>query len=216
MRRAVIGVLFVSLLFAFTPVFAQNHGTIEGNTFGLTFFTGLSLDDGPFVGNDETAYRYYGIGLAYHPFTFLAIEAGFFHKKGDSKNEGSSGGGPYSSESEYSIYGYSIGLYYYHEVGGGMYLYAGPRLENAKREYSNEDSTGYVSETEESSDMLSLIIGVKYLFNDHIGIFADIGIGRNSTTQDSESKSGGITSNSYTESSHIAISRSLIGVVFYF
>jgi hypothetical protein len=99
-----------------------------------------------------------------------------------------------------------------------MYIYAGPRFERADGERTSQVEAGEKTEEEWKSDMSSLILGVKYLFNNHIGIFADIGIGRNTYNEDSKTtnNSGVVTSSIHYVRSHTAISRSLIGVVFYF
>ncbi|MBP7582996.1 MAG: hypothetical protein KBA61_03110 [Spirochaetes bacterium] len=172
------------------------------------------------VGNDETVLRIYGIGLAYHPVSFFAIEPGVFFKKGSYERVDVADDPDSISTEDYLMIGSSIGLYYYSDFGNGLYLYLGPRFDLSRTEEDDKSSSpgwSNKSETREMDYSISFIVGFKYMFNDHVGIFADMGFGYYKRDREYKywNNTGTLTDNETTTDESFALSRAILGVAFY-
>lgn len=218
MKKVLIVICCAAMLVAFSPVFAQNAGKIEAGDLGFNFFTGVAS-----LGEDlslDGSFQVYGIGLVYHPASFLSIEPGvlFSRRSEEDINWAATPDSKHTQDS--TSYGVSLGLFYIREINTGLYLYAGPRIYYTRSEESEESKGSWNNRTESESDtiQLSLLIGFKYLFNDHVGIFADMGLSFNSYERKYKSwdtVTGVISSDTETTEKTISLSRAVIGIVFY-
>ncbi len=64
---------------------------------------------------------------------------------------------------------------------------------------------------------ISFIVGFKYMFNDHVGIFADMGFGYYKRDREYKywNNTGTLTDNETTTDESFALSRAILGVAFY-
>jgi hypothetical protein len=192
---------------------AQNEGVLQNNELGLSFFTGLHLgSDG-----DSSSFRSIGMNAIYHPVSFIAIEPGvyFTSSKEDEKNRNT---GRITTEKD-ELISYGVGIYYYHNLSNNLYLYLGPRFESTKvnsKRSNNYDLYGNERETEGRNFLI--VLGLKYMLNDNIGIFGDFsyGYGIAEGTEKYWDSTGIVTSNYSIETKTKSLSNSFVGVSLYF
>jgi opacity protein-like surface antigen len=115
------------------------------------------------------------------------------------------------------LIGGSLGLYYNANLAEGLYVYLGPRLDNARYEEDGDNGDGSKRESREQAMSISAVFGLKYLFNDHFALFADFGVGYFSKNETEKywNNAGVLTTNSERRTDYVALSRGLLGVVFY-
>jgi len=205
------------LIMVCIPVFAADGGTLEDGDFGFSFYTGFPYLTDFSWGNYGTLGRYYGIGAEYHPVASLSIEPGFFFSKTESEDEdmfGTNG----TDEEDTLMVGGMLSAFYYGDMGGGLYYYAGPRFEFFRYENDEKAGDGSKDSIKRNDQILSLVFGLKYLFNEHVGIFGDMGFGWYSSVSKNESwdASGARDGESEERTNSFILSRTLLGVVFYF
>ncbi|HPA70988.1 MAG TPA: outer membrane beta-barrel protein [Spirochaetota bacterium] len=219
MKKLCVVTCCIAMLFAFSPVFAQNAGKIEAGDLGFTFFTGIILpyefvEDG-MIGQPESGLRTLGVGMSYHPMQYISVEPGVFFMKQDREKEYHTS----SSTTDVSslLIGTSLGLYYNMEMPGNLYVYMGPRLDFSRYERDTDYSSGSKNNANQNIISLSAILGFKYMISDHFGIFSDIGLSfttRNETYKAWDS-TGTVTVDEETNETTITLSRAIIGVIFY-
>ncbi|MFW5861552.1 MAG: outer membrane beta-barrel protein [Spirochaetota bacterium] len=217
MKKTLAVMCCLLFLMVCIPVFAADGGTLEDGDFGFTFYASMPVvfDESPY---NKTMYtKYLGIGAAYHITTYLSVEPGLFVsqtkiEKDDrvSANSGSDGDILYS--------GALLGVYYYGDVGDGLYYYAGPRFEFTRYEIDESDDSGTDEKTTQNDQLLSLVFGLKYMVNDHLAVFGDMGLSWYVSVKDYvEKDSTGTKINEYEERTEsFTLSRGMLGVAFYF
>jgi hypothetical protein len=208
-----IMVISVILLLSF-PVFsdAQEEGFFENNEIGFSFFTGLPYSEL----TEEEFYRTLGVNLEWHPRPFISIEPGIFisNTTRDDKNNLTDS----VSKRDEDLLGFSIGIFYYHNLVNNLYMYAGPRLMLTEWDYSSKQGDGSRYETDERGRYIMLTLGFKYMFNDHVGIFGDFGLSFGDIKRDRQSwdSSGVLFSDSTEKTDVTALKSGLVGITFYF
>lgn len=204
-------------LFVCIPAFAADGGTLEDGDFGFTFYASMPV---VFTGSpyNNTMYtKYLGIGAAYHITTYLSVEPGLFVSKTEIEKDDSLGTGS-DSDDDILYSGALLGVYYYGDVGEGLYYYAGPRFEVTRYEKDENDVGGTKKKTTRNDQLLSLVFGLKYMFNDHLAVFGDMGLGWYISVKDYVAKdSTGTKTDEYEERTEsFILSRGMLGVAFYF
>lgn len=215
MRKALYGLLCVVMLCAYSTAFAEGEAKIEDGDLGFSFFLGSVINEEFFVGETDAIARFYGVGVAYHPLSFLSLEPGLFFMKTDYENENKLTG--LDDKQDRLLIGGSLGLYYNANLAEGLYVYLGPRLDNARYEEDGDNGDGSKRESREQAMSISAVFGLKYLFNDHFALFADFGVGYFSKNETEKywNNAGVLTTNSERRTDYVALSRGLLGVVFY-
>ena len=211
MKKILIATLFLLLT---VPIFAQaqDQQYIENNDFGFSFYAG-------FMYAEPIEYylgRTYGINMIYHPVRFLSIEPSFMVSIVNAKERNNQTG--FTDSDDNLMLGAGLGLFYYHHLGANLYLYVGPRGSYMRDESNSYDDSGSKSERRGFFWGVTATIGLKFLFNDHVGIFGDFGIGyvRHESTRRSYNSSGTITSDYTTEEDYWSAMSAQLGVCFYF
>ena len=211
MRKLMVMVGIFLLCF---PVLAsaQGEGFIQKNDMGFSFFTGAPF----FEGGDAQYYRVYGVNFMYHPLPHIAIEPSIFYysEARDSRNNLTG----QISTSDTDELGYGLGIFYYRNLSTNLYMYAGPRFQFSSYDDSDKYADGSRSEYEISSRYIVLTFGLKYMFNDHFGVFGDLGYGFGTEEVDDKrwNSAGTLTDDRTYESDLSSIVNGSVGVTFYF
>lgn len=204
---------FIFIVLIAIPSYAAKGDSeaIQKGAFGFNFFSATSLGEGSTpVGNTATALRSIGVGVISHVSQSIALEPGVFFMRSHSDEEGDT--------LDRLYLGSSIGIYYYGNLKNNMYFYTGPRFEYAyykAKEDNNGTSSDY--ETKSNSMGISAVFGLKYMFTNRFGLFADISLGYSFSKSNEKTwnSSGTLTSDEEEKSDKIYFSRGMLGVVFY-
>ena len=211
-------ILFIVLLFCFAvlPLTAES-GKIEANDLGLSFNSSLPIIGEGLYEDESSMVPAMGIGVVYHPLPFLAVEPGVLLIMSDMEKNvdvGTDNG----EKREKTWQGYSLGIFYYGDLGSGLYYYAGPRAVYYKykyeRTYETSNNDNYV---EEEQLLISLAAGLKYMFNDNFSVFADFGFGFVNKKEEYETVDPtGVTTDKYTyETTDLRFTKGSLGATFY-
>lgn len=210
-------VLTILLLLPVMPAFsADNTGDLQAGKFGLGFFFREPLMIMEGGGNISELFRLYGVSATYQVNESFALDPFFFWKNSDDKEKNDLTNAEETEES--NIIGGGIGLFYCSNIDGGLNLYTGPRiayyLSSSEREYSSGSS----EKGKDNGYEISLVFGLKYMLNTHLGIFADISAGYSASKEtDKDYNSSGVLTSKYTDtSSNLHFGSSLFGITFYF
>ena len=201
----------ICIFLSFIPVYAANEGgTLGAGKFGLSFFmrepvlfTFMAMEGG---GITPGFFRLYGINAIYHVTDSIAIEPSIFWM--NMYNEEKDGTDKETNES--NLYGGSLAAFYYGNINGGLYLYTGPRI-SVMYDKSENRETGDPTRINTTSGWgVNAVIGLKYMFSENFGVFADLGFGYSTSKQ----------TNDYNEDEEvnrqIMLGDSMLGVTFYF
>lgn len=216
MKKTFLASLMMFLLTA--AVFAQDaQRPITGGKVGLSFFTSekildLFMTEGALK---SSFVEYSGVSLIYHVTDSIALEPSVFVSFWDTTYTNNSG---VSNTDEYLTSGGALGIFYYSNLSGGAYMYIGPRGDYLRMEETDNNSDGSRDETKTNGFGASLVLGLKYMFNAHVGIFGDISAGYYITQRDyyEYNTSGNQTSHTERESKSFILSKGLVGVTLYF
>ncbi len=213
MKKAFLASLMVFLMTA--AIFAQDaQQPISGGKVGLSFFTAERIMD-MFIseGNIKANYvEYNGISMIWHVTDSFALEPSFFFMFRDYTRKNT------DVTDEYWTIGGALGIYYYSNLSGGAYMYVGPRGDYMRMEVTDNNSNGSYDQINTNSFGVSLVLGLKYMFNSHVGIFGDISAGYYFMEQESTeySSTGTPGTPDKRESNIFMMSKGLIGVTLYF
>ena len=213
--RKILFLVFL-LCFAVFPLIAEG-GKIEANDLGFSFSASTPLvGEVGYFSSYTDAVPAVGIGAVYHPFSFLSIEPSIFFSKSDKERDYDVG-----TDNGYNrkiiTLGYSLGAFYYGDLGAGLYFYTGPRVAYFKSDDEETYETGS-DEFEEFSQMfLSLAAGLKYMFNDNFAVFADAGFGLVFTSDKRKdvNTDGDITSKYENKTDEWKFTKGSLGATFY-
>jgi len=216
MKRLIVATMMVFLVTA--GVFADEaQRPITGGKVGLSFFTGEKILD---LVMSEGSLRsslvdFTGVSLVYHVTESFALEPAVFFSYMDTTYTNNSG---QSNTDDNMMAGGALGIFYFHNLSGGAYMYIGPRVDYLRMEETDKDTDGSYDETKTNSFGASLVIGLKYMFNAHVGVFGDISAGYFVTQQDyyDYNTSGVQTSHTDRETNTILLTKGLLGVTLYF
>lgn len=215
MKKLFVASLMVFLLTA--GVFADEQKPITGGKVGLSFFTSekildLFMTEGALK---SSFVEYSGVSLIWHVTDSIALEPSLFLSFWDSTYKSNSGT---ETTDDYFTGGGALGIYYYSNLSGGAYMYIGPRGDYLRMEETDNDPTGSYDTTKTNGFGISLVLGLKYMFNPHVGIFGDISAGYYITQRDYDSynTSGTPISHTERESKSFILSKGLVGVSLYF
>ncbi len=145
------------MLCAYSPAFAEGEANIEDGDLGFSFFLGSVINDEFFVGETDAIARFYGVGVVYHPLLFLSLEPGLFFMKTDYEYENKLTG--LADKEDRLLIGGSLGLYYNANLAEGLYVYLGPRLDNARYEEDGDNGDGSKRESREQAMSISAVFG---------------------------------------------------------
>lgn len=168
MRKILLIVLLAG--FAVLPLAAEG-GEIEANDLGFSFSAGAPLFGEAGLSPDGALVTGYGVGLVYHPLTFLSVEPSFLFYKTDKEKDVSTGTDN-GEKREQTLLGFCLGVFYYGDLGAGLYYYAGPRVTYYKNEYERtyeQNNNDSFSETQQM--IYSLAAGLKYMLSDRFSFF---------------------------------------------
>ncbi|MBP7583486.1 MAG: outer membrane beta-barrel protein [Spirochaetes bacterium] len=213
MKRLFIASLMVFLMTA--AVFAQDaQRPITAGKVGLSFFTAeritdLFLSEGNLRANFVEST---GISLIYHVTDSFALEPSVFFSYRDYTRKSN------DVTDDYMTAGGALGIFYYSNLSGGAYMYIGPRVDYLRMEETDNNSDGSYDETNIDSYGVSLVLGLKYMFNAHVGIFGDISAGYFFMNQERTyyDPSGTPGTPDERESNNFILSKGLVGVTLYF
>ncbi len=215
-RAAGLLLLGAGLLFlGAAPAFAQEPAEIAPGDFGFTFYTGLPfIGDYWLPGGEETVTRYFGIGAVYHPLPFLRVSPGLFYMRQKVTEKDKATGDEYDEEDD--LVGASLGVFYSHNIGDGLSLYAGPRIEYLHQSSWDHHSSGE-SERKQSTIGVIAVFGLQQSVAKRLAVFADMGFGYHWYSEEStwRDTSGNVTSETEDVSNEFAVSRGTVGLVFY-
>jgi len=199
-------------------VFAQDaQRPITAGKVGLSFFTAekildLFMTEGALK---SSFVEYNGISLIWHVTDSIALEPAVFFSFWDTTYTNNSG---QSNTDDYMTGGAALGIFYYSNLSGGAYMYVGPRGDYLRMEETDNDTDGSYDETKTNGFGISLVLGLKYMFNAHVGIFGDISAGYYITQRDyyAYDNTGSQTSHTEREANSFVLSKGLVGVSLYF
>lgn len=192
-------------------------GSIEKGDFGFLFFTSQPiLEVLQFEGDAARtkAAPHLGIGVVYHLLDFLALEPSLYFATSTKEKTDIAG---IKTNIDSTLLGGSVGAYYSGRLAGALSFYAGPRLDLINSKVKKRDSTNKKGETVETCFGITGVFGMKYMFNRHVGIFGDLGIGYYSDdAQEKEWDASGTLIGDYRSNiSAFSLGRSVLGLCFY-
>ena len=214
MKKLFFASLMVFMMTA--GVFAQDaQRPITAGKVGLSFFsaeriTDLFLSDGNLRANFVEST---GISLIYHVTDSFALEPSVFFSYRDYTRKSN------DVTDDYMTAGGALGIYYYSNLSGGAYMYIGPSADYLRKEETDNNSDGSYEETNIDSFGISIVLGLKYMFNAHVGIFGDISAGyfvMNHEITDYNPDGSQDGPSDERESNNFILSKGLIGVTLYF
>ncbi|MCP4137754.1 MAG: porin family protein [bacterium] len=211
--------LVIVTLMLLCPVFAgaeetkENKSYIEANDFGFSFFTGMMYKE-PM---DYNLTQNYGASFIYHLGESFAVEPTLFFSRDE--DEDANHTSMYIETKKTMSIGGFLGLFYYKSINRSLYFYIGPRL--GILSYTSEKSNDTDSSRSKSVKLYYggfLTIGLKYMFNNHIGLYGDFGFGYLRSKNDTKywNSSGTLTSDKSSTNNYYSISKSVVGVSLYF
>lgn len=215
MRKLAIILFCCAVCHASSPLYGQEEAKIQSGDIGLSFFIGTPINDEFYLGGLDTISRFYGTGAVYHPVAAFSIEPGIFIMSRNREYENKMTG--VTDKNDYLYAGGTLGLYYNRNISGGLYLYLGPRCDYGRYERDTKNGDGSKSEEKEEDMSISAVVGFKYMIGRHLVLFADMGFGYFSSNEKNESynTAGVKTSENETRTGSFALSRGILGVIFY-
>lgn len=210
-------VLTVLLMLSFLPAFpAGETGDLQAGKFGMAFFFREPLLALEGEGYLSDMLRVYGVSATYQVTGFFALDPLLFWSKSERKEKDDLADSETKEKS--NLLGTGLGLFYCRNIDNGLNLYTGPRMSYSNSTWEEDGSSGSTSEHEENTFDISLVFGLKYLFNPHLGIFADIGAGYSTSKEKRErhDSSGALTDKETYTHSQMYFGSSLLGLVYYF
>lgn len=210
-------VLTVLLMLPVLPAFsAGESGDLQAGKFGLAFFFREPLMAIEGEGSLSDMLRVYGVSATYQVTGLFAVDPFLFWSKSERKETDDLADSEIKEKS--NLLGAGLGLFYCRNIEGGLNLYTGPRFSYSRSTWKENGSSGSISEHKQNAYDISLVFGLKYLFNPHLGLFADIGAGYSTSKQKRErhDSSGALTDKETYTSSQMHFGSSLLGIVYYF
>ena len=216
MRKILFSVIL--LVFLVLPLFAEDgDNRIEAGDIGFNFNMAVPFFGEGLTAAEGEAVNMMGIGAVYHPLSFLSVEPGFLFIKSDMERDVSEGT-DYGQKTEESWMGGSIAVFYYGDLGSGLYFYSGPRFTYYKNVYEQTYKTGNSDRfTETVQTVLSGVAGLKYLLTNNLAFFGDISGGLISNKYKSKTvdTSGTVTSKYEDKTDEWRLVKGTVGVTFY-
>jgi hypothetical protein len=215
--KIIITALFIgAMIFTLFPVHSQEKAPLAAGAIGINFLVrepGLTLE----MFDENASYpRMLGLGLSVFATDSFAIEPKVFLYKetSDGKNKPSDS----TSESESTIWGTSIGFYFYKNISNGLYLFTGPDLSVEFIESKTKNSSGTKQDSKTKLYEAGIIFGCKYMLNAHFGLYGKGGFYYTSSTYSYTDKNaaGTITYGVENDTKSFSLLSTEFGASFYF